>query len=29
MLAKPSAALPDERHADRFSFEPKLDGFLN
>jgi hypothetical protein len=29
MTARAAAELPDEQRAERFSFEPKLDGFLN
>jgi hypothetical protein len=29
MTARPAAALPDERRADRFAFEHQFDGFLN
>ncbi|MFB9745169.1 hypothetical protein ACFFOU_28995 [Pseudonocardia sulfidoxydans] len=29
MTARPADALPDVERAERFSFEPKFDGFLN
>jgi len=29
MLARAAATLPEQERAERFSFEPKLDGFLN
>ena len=29
MVARPAAALPEQREAGRMAFEPKFGGFLN